>query len=146
MTDKRFGSRHALGIVLGLGLVVLAGAGAAVAVNAAGTPESKSSVLIEKVDGAGLSYGRVLPNEGQSIRVDEIPDMIAAVGDSGIAGYVANAELDAADPEPTSPAHALELQEQRTEKRVPVYAADGKTIVDYFTIGGSPHRPERSVE
>lgn len=67
------------------------------------------------------------------------PDLIAVSATNGRFGYAYVADMNAADgPEPTSPEHAVELQEQLAGRgvSVPVYESDGETVVGEFVIGG----------
>ena len=70
---------------------------------------------------------------------DAAPDLILAWATNGREGYVRRSELDTAyGPEPTSPAHALEIQEQRPPgpAYIPVYESDGVTVIGEFEVGG----------
>ena len=54
----------------------------------------------------GLTYG----SDAEATSYDNEPDLIAVVGDSGIAGFVLKRDLRAAEPRVTSPEQALEWQ------------------------------------
>jgi hypothetical protein len=62
---------------------------------------------------------------------ERIPALVAAVGDHGVAGYVRVNDVFCT-PAPASPAAALAEQEQG--QVIPVYAANGTTVVDTLTI------------
>lgn len=65
------------------------------------------------------------------------PDLVGVVATNGRLGYAYDADLDrAGGPEPTSPEHALELQEERAGKSLsaPVYESDGETVIGEFVI------------
>lgn len=62
--------------------------------------------------------------------VERIPALISAVGDHGTAGYVKYADLYGT-PAPATPQAALAAQAQT--RVIPVYAADGVTVVDTLT-------------
>lgn len=71
-----------------------------------------------------------------------MPDLIAVSATNGRDGYVKRTELDAADGTEaarhfTSPQDALRWQQERKGKSVsiPVYEADGKTVIGSFVIG-----------
>lgn len=88
------------------------------------------------VNAKGETFG--VENENGS------PDLIAVMATNGTQGYAYGADLAAAyGPEPTSPDHALEMQEERAGQfvSVPVYESDGETVVGEFVIdfaaGGS---------
>ena len=87
----------------------------------------------------GRSLGR-LPAEGDQLAVDKIPDLVAVVGDHGVEGYAdARYILGKGEPAPRSPAEALAMQRDRPPTTtVLVYAEDGVTIVDTFTIDNRP--------
>lgn len=61
---------------------------------------------------------------------ERIPALIAAVGDDGIQGYVRFEDLFGR-PAPSDPSAAV--RESRRVRVIPVYAADGVTIVDRLT-------------
>ena len=66
------------------------------------------------------------------------PDLIRVIATNGQFGYAYVAEMNAADgPEPTSPEHALKMQEERAGAMVsvPVYESDGETVIGEFRIG-----------
>jgi hypothetical protein len=58
------------------------------------------------------------------------------VGDHGTAGYVKVADVFCT-PAPVSPAAALASQGK--PRKIPVYAANGTTVVDALTESGSAH-------
>lgn len=62
---------------------------------------------------------------------ERIPALIAAVGDRGTAGYVKITDVICTPP-PVSPAAALAAQGK--PQAIPVYAANGTTVVDKLTI------------
>lgn len=76
----------------------------------------------EDVDGDGLISDR--GNE-------RIPALILAAGDHGVSGYVRYNDLEGGPP-PSNPAEAIAMSGQ--ERVIPVYAADGFTVVDWYTI------------
>lgn len=60
---------------------------------------------------------------------ERIPALVSASGDNGIAGYVRLADLDG--PAPQNPAEALRQSQQR--RVIPVFASDGRTVIDHLT-------------
>ena len=84
-------------------------------------PRPRIGGLPADVDGDGL-----ISDTGD----ERIPSLIMAAGDSGVAGYVRYDDLEG--PQPSSPAEALAMSGQ--ERVIPVYAADGFTVVDWYTI------------
>ena len=80
---------------------------------------------------AGQTYGSGL----RSIN-EELPDLISVVGDSGASGYVTREDRNGHIP--TTGLETAEWVKAKgfDEKRIiPVYAEDGKTIVDQKTYG-----------
>jgi hypothetical protein len=61
---------------------------------------------------------------------ERIPALVAAVGDHGTAGYVKVADVFC-QPAPVSPAAALASQGK--PRKIPVYAANGTTVIDTLT-------------
>ncbi|MCK0112636.1 WS/DGAT domain-containing protein [Ornithinimicrobium sp. F0845] len=79
--------------------------------------------------------------KGETYGVENVngtPDLLAVVAINGRQGYAYVSEMNAAWGQPTSPEHALELQEQRSGQAVsvPVYESDGETVIGEFLIGG----------
>lgn len=87
----------------------------------------------------GRTIGK-LPAGEEPVKVREIPDLVAVVGDKGVEGFAESKYiLGTGEPAPRSPAEALEMQRSRAATTVvPVYADDGVTIVDTFTIDNRP--------
>lgn len=84
------------------------------------------------VNARGQTFG-VPNNNGE-------PDLIPVMATNGQPGYASVAEMNAAyGPEPTSPEHALEMQEARAGQlvSVPVYESDGETVIGEFVFGQS---------
>lgn len=84
------------------------------------------------VNANGETYG--VENENGS------PDLLAVTATNGESGYARVAEMNAAfGPQPTSPEHALEMQEDRAGQTisVPVYESDGETVIGEFVFGES---------
>jgi hypothetical protein len=61
---------------------------------------------------------------------ERIPELIRAAGDHGVAGYVRYEELEG--PQPSNPEEALAMSGQ--ERVINLYAADGITVLDTYTI------------
>lgn len=67
---------------------------------------------------------------------EEEPDLISALGENGMEGYVLKEELDG--PQPNTPEEAIEYMRNLPEYRIiNLYASDGITVIDKFKIGGS---------
>ncbi|MCL2076940.1 MAG: hypothetical protein FWH08_00855 [Oscillospiraceae bacterium] len=81
----------------------------------------------------GQTYGSAM----YAITVDDEPDLILVVGDSGIEGYVYKTDLD--EDMPDSPEEAIQKQEELVKegvfsRTIPVYNKNGITKIDTFTI------------
>ncbi|MGK2875492.1 MAG: hypothetical protein ACSLEW_07605 [Nocardioides sp.] len=92
----------------------------------------------EKVDyptnDQGMTYG-AFPSESTQDRAADSPDLVLVIGDNNVEGYVYNSESFADDEAPSSPEEAIKQQDSSSGRRViSVYADDGKTVVDTFTI------------
>lgn len=86
---------------------------------------------------AGLTYG----SAAKAVSPETEPDLISAVGDDGVSGYVYAADLDY-QPDFKSPQEAVEWQNANAGKHVKInlYEVDGKTKIGQFTI--TPPTPE----
>ena len=73
---------------------------------------------------------------------ERIPAFVSATGDHGIAGYVRLVDLDG--PAPQNPADALRQSQQR--RVIPVFAADGRTVIDHLTESPSVGVVEKTAE
>lgn len=62
---------------------------------------------------------------------ERIPALIRAAGDHGVTGYVRYDDLQGG-PQPSNPTEAAAMSGQ--ERVIPVYAADGFTVIDWYTI------------
>ena len=85
-----------------------------------------------EVNENGQTYGTDI----DSPYIEDLPDLMAVIGDHGKQGYVYRDELIGAPP--SSPEEAVEQQkalenETYTPKVYNVYEADGVTIIDTFT-------------
>lgn len=68
---------------------------------------------------------------------DDVPDLIRAIGDRGVEGFVKKEDLLGPEEPPSSPREALALQ-QAAPAAIPVYARDGVTVVDSLSLNRSP--------
>ncbi|KQR25345.1 hypothetical protein [Microbacterium sp. Leaf151] len=80
-----------------------------------------------------------------SVAGGETPDLIAVLATNGQDGYVRRTDLEEADGTAAaesfrSPADALAWQEQHAGRvsAIPVYEADGRTVVGTFVVGSAP--------
>lgn len=86
----------------------------------------------------GRTYGKTPAGTGMGIGVERQPDLVAVDGDHGVNGYVSKELLNAPFLHmPKSPAEALKEQAEKARNPtvLPVFAADGTTQVDTFTMG-----------
>jgi len=85
------------------------------------------------VNEQGQTYGPV-PYASKST---ETPDLISATGENGVVGYVKATDLD---PKVSSPEEAMAYQksiEAIGYKSIPLYEADGKTVIGEFRLSTS---------
>ena len=80
------------------------------------------------VNASGQTYG----NKNQSIALGYMPDLLAAENEYGLCGYVYVSDLYGDTP--SSCQEAL-LANSRGSYYIPLYAADGKTVIGRFRIG-----------
>lgn len=124
---RAFGVRHRFLVAAVAGLILGGGAAGAYASLAGASGKSD--------DGPRPAFGQ-MPGDanGDGIISDSgserIPALIAAVGDHGTAGFVKYSDLYGT-PAPASPQAALAGQAQT--RVIPVYAADGVSVVDTLT-------------
>ncbi|MEN6389826.1 MAG: hypothetical protein ABFD04_05370 [Syntrophomonas sp.] len=81
---------------------------------------------------AGQTYG----SEIDANCPENAPDLIAAVGVDGTLGYVKSTDLNG--PLPKTPEEAIAITKKNLadiERKIPLYAVDGKTVVGSFNIG-----------
>lgn len=84
-----------------------------------------------RINSAGQTYG----SEIRSIN-EQAPDLIYVVGDSGVYGYINREDRDRHIPKTGQEIDQWVKNRGFEGKRViPVYAEDGKTIVDQKTMG-----------
>ncbi len=107
--------------------------------NAVPSNEGNMTVPVDPVvecsiNAGGQTYGLAIAES-----IEDLPDLVAVVGDNGKTGYVYADELFDA---PKTPDEATKYQEARQEaidngtyapKVYDVYEADGKTVIDTFT-------------
>ncbi len=75
----------------------------------------------------GETYGPHDPDAG----LENQPDLVAAVGDSGIEGYLKYSDI--IGPSINSPEDATIYQDKKPSF-LPLYDKDGKTMIDTFTL------------
>lgn len=105
---------------------VLLGSAAAIAAPGAGQAQSG----LGGTTASGESYGVA----GSSVA--DSHDFVAVLADNGEFGYV-RADQYYGGPEPATPAEAIAEQRAATNRQLPVFATDGKTVIGTFTIASS---------
>lgn len=119
-------------LVLGVGFGVLvgnAGFGTQPPAGAAEVDEVGTSKLPLSTNANGQTYGSLVGREESP----DHPDLVAAYGNKGELGYVYYDDVVA--PEPKSPAEAVALNVRaEQEVTVPLYASDGVTQIDTYTV------------
>lgn len=92
-----------------------------------GTPEPRPRIggWPNDVNGDGL-----ISDTG----AERIPELIKAAGDNGVEGYVRYDDLEGG-PQPSNPAEAVAMSGQT--RVIPLYAADGVTVIGTFTMGSA---------
>ncbi|MFF1832319.1 hypothetical protein [Paenarthrobacter sp. NPDC058040] len=131
-------------IVVGLCAVLGLGAGASVAAAAGGPVPASVASQAKHAPGypknaSGNTYGFA----SDSASPEGEPDLIAALTTEGRAGYVSKAELDVANGTSASlefktPEDAVRWMETegRADRVIPVYEADGRTVIGEFVVVG----------
>ncbi|MBO5319823.1 MAG: hypothetical protein J6B01_08490 [Ruminococcus sp.] len=86
----------------------------------------------------GQTYGSC----ADAVYIEDHPDLVSVVGNDGKVGYIYKEDMLGEDP--SCPEEAVKMMEERkkaeengtyTPKVCNVYASDGETIIDTFTIG-----------
>lgn len=96
-----------------------------------GTVNAKDNRMEYKVNEIGQTYGSSLYSE---LHGGE-PDLIAAVNEDEVTGYVLKTDLDGPMPKTREEALAMMKASQASGGHtIPLYAADGKTILGEFKI------------
>ncbi|MBR5404920.1 MAG: hypothetical protein IK107_01350 [Oscillospiraceae bacterium] len=88
------------------------------------------------VNANGQTYGTA----GDKMYVEDIPELISVIGDHGIQGYITKSDFLHEDDGVTCPEEAAQFMEAKERGEIPVkvrtvYASDGVTVVDTFTLG-----------
>lgn len=104
-----------------------------------------SSANSYSLNESGQTYGSAMFAES----IDARPDLMAAVGNNGVSGYIYSAELEKENPK--TPAEALAAQEMYDAlitdwdgeapiiiRTIPLYASDGKTVIGEYDISFMP--------
>jgi hypothetical protein len=80
------------------------------------------------VNKSGQTYG----SSADARSYEEEPDLISAIGEGNIEGYVKKEDLQ--QPTPENPEEAIAMMENEESKEIPLYDVDGETIIGTFTI------------
>lgn len=113
--------------IVSLAAGLLLGAATITVAATSGEPDSPDSF---RVNDHGQTYGSALGANTE-------PDLVEAIGDGGVQGYV---ESDDLLPQytPRSPDEAIAFMKtdrSGLEVKIPLYASDGTTVLGTFTIG-----------
>lgn len=81
------------------------------------------------------AYGEVYGSEIFLEQLGVEADLIQARGNNGNVGYVKNSDLNFGDDVET-PNDAVAVTARAMDRSIPVYASDGKTVIDTFTVYG----------
>lgn len=81
------------------------------------------------------AYGEVYGSEIFLEQFGVEADLIQARGNNGNVGYVKNSDLNYGDDVET-PNDAIAVNARAMDRSIPVYASDGKTVIDTFTVYG----------
>lgn len=83
---------------------------------------------------SGQTYG-IIGVDG--LKLSDYPDLISCIGDNGAEGYILKTDWDEFNESPESPDKIDEWKAKQAKKNhsLNVYTADGKTIIDTFTMG-----------
>lgn len=106
---------------------------AAISVLALGGLSTAGTFLYLSMNSSGQTYGPV-----RDAPVNTDPDLILAVGDEGVSGYILASDLNG--PEFASPDEVsrwLEEHPPDQDRVIPLYESDGKTVIGTFTINAA---------
>ena len=83
---------------------------------------------------SGQTYGS---SGVEGLKYGDEPDLIACAGDNGLSGYILKTDNDELNEPPESPDKIEEWKAAQAKKNhsLNVYAVDGKTVIDTFTMG-----------
>ena len=95
-----------------------------------------------QVNGNGQTYGSaVVPGDPEKyVYLEDYPDLISVIGDHGIQGYLYLEDFigdDIKTPEEAAAQSEAIRNGTYVPKSRPVYASDGKTVIDTFTPGST---------
>jgi len=100
--------------------------------------EMTQPVELRQLDYAVNESGQTYGSSIDAMYEEELPDLTSVVGDHGIVGYVYT--VDMIGKAPSSPEEAMEISKKvdrgdLSHRTLAVYEADGKTVIDTFTMG-----------
>ncbi|WP_125609975.1 peptidase M56 family protein [Specibacter cremeus] len=107
-------------------------------------PGTRWRLAATYVNQATTAWGVNVNGESYGVQNEHgVPDLVAVVASNGRNGYVRRSEMEDADGTTAakgfkSPDDAIAWQDARRGRSfpIPVYAADGKTVIGEFIIGG----------
>ncbi|WP_214627072.1 hypothetical protein [Paenibacillus agaridevorans] len=79
----------------------------------------------------GQTYG----SDADATSAETRPELISAIGENGIEGYVLKKDLDGEQPK--TPEEAIAIQNSRSPggRDIPLYDVDGETVIGVFHVG-----------
>lgn len=102
----------------------------AIAVFALGGLSTAGALMSLSINGAGQSYGPV-----RDAPPNSDPDLILAVGDNGVTGYILATDLNGPTfANPDEVAEWLLTHPADRDRVIPLYKQDGKTVIGTFTV------------
>lgn len=90
-------------------------------------------------------YGQTYGSQLDAPSPDTLPDLIVATGVNGVNGYIKRTDDDQLNTLEDAKALAKKYSEHPT-REIPVYAVDGKAVVDKFIIGGGSSKEFKTAE
>jgi hypothetical protein len=123
--------KGSIGVAVAFAAVVLGAVAVQALVGnpAADNPKPEAPTYEIRTNERGQTYG-----SGDQPTTERVPDLIETLGDDGkTTGYVLRSDLEGK--QPRNPAEAVALQaEQQGRRVVPLYKADGVTVIGSFTV------------
>lgn len=96
------------------------------------TEKSSKAVTVYPKNENGDTYGSAF----HASTNEEKPDLIEAIGEDGVTGYIRKKDLDGDMPKTPEEATALMNKQQvKGPRQIPLYEKDGKTVIGTFKAG-----------
>lgn len=114
-----------------------------------GEPTYKSPLISSGTSYSVNQFGQTYGSALYADTFDERPDLMAAIGDDGVAGYIYTDDLKSENPK--TPAEAVARQEMYEAlianwdgqeaivvRTIPLYESDGRTVIGDYNISFTP--------